>query len=75
MKTLEDILYEYFDCKEPFLDKPYYDADERAPVVFTTDGAKAYGRLISLLYDIGHLTNNDTDKIVHTLEFIASEWF
>ena len=41
MKTLEEILQEYMDCKRPI----GVDGE------ITTWGAKSYDKLISLLYD------------------------
>ncbi len=70
---LENILQKYFNCKKPFLDNPYYDEDERAPVTFTEDGARAYGELINLLYAIGTITNNCVNGLIDKLDEIASE--
>lgn len=73
MKTLEEILQEYFKCKKPFLKNPYYDEKELAPVTMTTWGYAAYGKLISLLYEIGELTDVDVNRIVDRLDSIADE--
>lgn len=73
MKTLEEILQEYIKCKKPFLKNPYYDDKELAPVTMTTWGSAAYGKLISLLYDIGELTEIDVNNIVDVLDNIVSE--
>lgn len=72
MKTLEEILQKYFKCKKPFLNHPYYAEEECATETFTVRGGKAYGELISLLYDIGELTETDVNDIVETLDNIAS---
>lgn len=73
MKTLEDILRENFNCEKPFLDEPYYDEDERAPVVFTEEGSEAYSRLIHLVYDIGSLTGTNVNGMVDKLDAVSSE--
>lgn len=70
---LENILQKYFKCKKPFLKHPYYDEEELRPITLTTHGAKAYGNLISLLYDIGNLCDIDVNNIVDELDIIASE--
>lgn len=73
MKTLEEILQEYFNCKKPFLAHPYYDEEEKVPVTLTKKGTVEYGNLISLLNDIGNLTGENTSKIIEKLDEIASE--
>lgn len=73
MKTLEEILQEYFNCKKPFLKNPYYDDKELSPVVFTESGSRAYSELIGLLYDVSHVTGIDVNDIVDQLDSIASE--
>lgn len=73
MKTLEEILQEYFNCKKPFLKHPYFDEKERAPITFTQRGSAAYSQLISLLYDISDLTGIGVEHIIDQLDSISSE--
>lgn len=73
MKSLERILQEYFKCKRPFLKYPYYDEKELAPVTMTNWGYGAYGKLTSLLYDIGELTGIDVNDIIDELDSIVDE--
>ena len=70
--TLENILQKYFKCKKPFLKHPYYDYGEY-PVTLTTHGGRAYGNLISLLYDIGNVCEINVNDIVDKLDSIVSE--
>lgn len=73
MKDLETILQDHFNCKRPFLKHPYYDEKELCPVTMTKQGCKAYGELIGLIYDIGALTGISVNRIVDSLDSIASE--
>lgn len=70
--NLESILQKYFKCKKPFLKNPYYDYEEH-PVTLTRHGGKAYGNLISLLYDIGKVCEINVNDIVDELDSIVSE--
>lgn len=75
-KSLEDILREYFGREKPFLDDPYYDEDELAPVVFTDAGAEAYGKLIRFVYAVHRLTGSrGANRMVDSLDSIASELY
>ena len=76
---LEEILRNYFGCKKPFLKKPkpleYDEYGVTSYEYFTVQGAKAYGELIDLVYDlrnIGALTDKECDTTVDTLDMIAS---
>lgn len=73
MKTLEDILAEYFGCKKPFLKTPKNCGDFTE--YFTAQGGKAYGKLTQLLYDVGALTEHShvINDIVETLDNIVNE--
>ena len=71
--TLESILQDYFNCKKPFLNNPYYDYEELTPVTMTKRGYEKYGDLVRLLYDIQELTNIDVNDIIDELDSIASE--
>ena len=61
-KTLENVLQKYFKVKHPFNLK----TDE-----FTKAGSNAYGKLTSLLYDIGNITDIDMTNIIETLDDIC----
>lgn len=71
--TLESILQDYFNCKKPFLNNPYYDDKELCPVTMTKRGYEKYGDLVSLLYRIQNLTGIDVNDIIDELDSIASE--
>ena len=73
MKTLEQILQENFNCEKPFLDTPYFDEEECAPVTLTEQGSRAYADLVSLLYDIGKLSGINANGIIEELDDIVSE--
>ena len=61
MKTLEEILQEYFNCKHPF--KKDGDLSE--------SGLNAYKKLTDLLYDLEALeVIEDADDAVETLDYI-----
>ena len=68
MKTLEEILQEYFGCKKPFR-KDNGD--------LTKAGSQAYSKLTTLLYDIAKLTetNDEINEVVETLDIIISHEF
>ena len=72
MNTLEDILKKYKflqKSKNAFLQRIKIVDD--IPKYCTSDGAIAYSKLISLLYDIGKLTNIDINNIVYKLDYIV----
>lgn len=71
--TLESILQDYFNCKKPFLNNPYYDYEERCSITMTKRGYEKYGDLVRLLYDIQELTGIDVNDIIDELDSIASE--
>lgn len=71
--TLESILQDYFNCKKPFLNNPYYDYEERCPITMTKKGYEKYGDLVSLLYRIQDLTGIHVDDIIDELDSIVSE--
>jgi hypothetical protein len=62
MLTLEEILQKHFGCK-----KPFYISGKPTP-----EGSKAYGELIGLLYNIGKLTESESEinDIVESLDYI-----
>ena len=71
MKTLEDILRE-LGSKRPFLNEVNIDEEgHRQP--FTDSGSRAYGKLVSILYDVGELTNTDMNDIIEELDDIACQ--
>lgn len=71
MRTLEDILRE-LGSEDPFLLEVETDEDgHKQP--FTDEGAKAYGKLIEILYAVGTLTNTYMGDIVEELDSIACE--
>ena len=72
-ESIENILQKYFNCKKPFLKNPYYDEQELYPITMTKNGSKNYGKLISLLYSIGNITQIDVNNIVDELDSIVSE--
>ena len=72
MDTLEDILKKYKFLpknKNAFLKR--IKIIDGIPEYRTFDGAIAYSGLISLLYDIGKLTNVDVNNIVDELDYIV----
>lgn len=73
MPTLEAVLRQQFNCEKPFLDGPYYDECERAPMTLTDEGSKAYDKLINLVYTLGNLTGCNVNQMVDQLDRIASE--
>ena len=73
MDTLEDILKRYKflpKSKNAFLQRTRI-VDE-IPEYCTANGAIAYRKLISLLYDIGKLAKVDVNNIVYELDYIVS---
>lgn len=64
MKTLEEILQEYMDCKTPI----------NVDGGITRWGEKAYDKLIDLLYNLVELTNKtEIQEIVKELDKICEE--
>lgn len=63
MMTLEEILQKYFNCVKPF----QKNGD------FTIKGSKSYEELITLLYEIGKLTNSPMEHIVKKLDEITND--
>jgi len=61
MWTLEEILQEYFKCSKPF----------RKDGSFTYRGAKAYNKLVGLVYALGTFTSVDSEKVVRQLDEIS----
>lgn len=73
MKTLEDIL-KTLGSECPFLPDMEIDNDgHRQP--FTTEGSKAYGKLIDILYAVGKLTETNMEDVVETLDNIACDLY
>ena len=73
MNTLEDILKNYkflSKNKNAFLQR--IKIIDGIPEYCTFDGAIAYRKLISLLYDIGELANVNVDNIVDKLDYIVA---
>ncbi len=73
MITLEDILKRYKflpKSKKAFLKRAKIIDD--IPEYRTVDGARAYNKLISLLYAIGRLTGEDVNNIVDKLDYIVT---
>ena len=71
MSTLEDILRK-LGSENPFLPEVETDEDgHKQP--FTDEGAKAYGKLIEILYAVGTLTGANMEDIIETLDNIACE--
>ena len=73
MDTLEDILKRYKflpKSKNAFLKKT--KIIDEIPEYCTVNGAIAYSKLISLLYDIGKLAKVDMNNIVYELDYIVS---
>lgn len=62
MWTLEEILQEYFNCSKPF----------RKDGSFTYRGAKAFNKLVGLVYALGTITDLNAEKIVRTLDEISN---
>ena len=83
--TLEEILQKYFGCKKPFLKRKrlcgYWTSggDEGEPeyTSLTYAGAVAYGKLTSLIYDVGSLVGGDyrrdSNGLVELLDQIVRE--
>lgn len=78
-RGLAEILAYYFGCKKPFLKKPkplsYDEYGVESYEYFTVRGAKAYGELIDLVYDlrnIGALTDKEAESTVDALDMIVS---
>ena len=76
MKTIEELLYNFTKSKKLFLKRPYRDYDGY-PITLTKAGYKAYGKLISVIYDLSEfveaddkLLSNKLYTLVDTLDFI-----
>lgn len=67
MKTLEDILIEYFGCAKPFDYKNGKDDN------MTDEGMLAYQDLVNLLFDLNMLGVLNADSAIKILDTIASE--
>lgn len=61
--SLEDVLVQRFGCEHPF----------SSVLVLNNAGEKAYQELVTLLFDIGRLTETESevDKIVRKLDDLA----
>lgn len=76
MKTVEDLLHNFTKSKRLFLKRPYKDFDGY-PITMTRTGYKAYGKLISVIYDLAKFVEDDDKNLsnklyslVDTLDFI-----
>ena len=72
-KALSKIASEVFGCEKMFLDEPYYDEEELAPVTLTKEGEDVYSKITSLLYNIGTLTGRKVNGLVDAVDSIVSE--
>lgn len=80
MKSLDEILQEYFNCNKPFLKKrkliPTIDGERYE--YLTQSGARAYGKLTDLLYDLaalGVISLSVANDAVEELDSIVrSDW-
>lgn len=71
MKTLEDILQEYFGCEKPF-HSPSRDDKAECTTGFTKEGLKSYDKLVQFVYDIHALTSRQgADEMVDTLDALT----
>lgn len=71
--ALDEIL-ELLGCDDPFLKEMKID-NKGYKQPFTDSGSIAYGKLISILYAVGNLTDTDVEHMVETLDSIANEEF
>lgn len=62
-RSLEEVIRHFFGVQRVFHKK---DDD------FTNAGARAYEKLIELLYNVGNLTQTDMNDIVDTLDMIVT---
>lgn len=73
MNSLHEILVA-LGSSHPFLKKNQVDEDGwRQP--FTKSGAKAYEKLIDIIYCVGVICEVDMEDIVETLDAIANEQY
>lgn len=75
MITLEDILHKYKllpEGKRAFLSKSRWDNNDYKETM-TKDGAKAYSKLIALIYDLGELIDADVEDTVEYLDSIVND--
>ena len=74
MKTLEDLLQEYFGCEKPFIGSTDCDNEEECVIAFTEEGLEAYDKLIQLVYDIHALVGSgEANKMVDMIDSITRE--
>lgn len=74
MKTLEELLQEYFGCEKPFIGSTDCDNEEECVIAFTEEGLEAYDKLIQLVYDIHALVGSgEANKIVDMIDSITRE--
>ena len=76
--TLEEIFQKHFGCKKPFLKNKkaigWYSDGEADYTYLTSAGGRAYGKLTSLLEDIGKLLDRteDVDEWIEDLDDIVN---
>lgn len=63
-RSLEEVIQHFFGVKRVF---------RRKDGEFTSIGARAYEKLIELLYNVGNLTSTDMNSIIETLDEITHE--
>ena len=63
-RSLEEVIQHFFGVKRVFRKK---DGE------FTNAVAKAYEKLVELLYNVGNLASSDMNDIVDTLDLITQE--
>ena len=74
MKTLEELLQEYFGCEKPFIGSPDCENEEECEIAFTEEGLEAYDKLIQLVYDIHALVGSqEANKMVDVIDSITRE--
>lgn len=74
MKTLEELLQEYFGCEKPFIGSTDCDNGEECVIAFTEEGLEAYDKLIQLVYDIHALVGSgEANKMVDMIDSITRE--
>lgn len=78
-KTIEDVLREHFGCARPFYKRPvikerFGKTGDNSYEYLTKTGGKAYGELVSLIYDLESLLPEliDANEIVECLDDIVS---
>jgi len=76
---LDEILQEYFGCKNPFLKNKravgYWHGGEPEYQYMTAAGARAYEKLVSLIQNLGVLleATDEAERWVRTLDEIVSD--